>query len=598
MLASRSRTTWIPYAWWRFTLALCLAPLLGALAQQPKPLKIVLDGEDPAADSNALVNPQVFTLRWPPDVGRFLGIGTEKLKRDELVEIYNYLNEVAPVLFDPAREELPLPVSDGVPVYEGLLASASDNVKRFALRALSESYGAEAAAAVPSILELLADQNRKEQFTVFVARALGHIAPQAPTVVTALADRLARTEDEMPRLKAALIETLALAGAEAELARAELGRQLRSPKTSVQVAAYRALGALDHFEVPDHAKLRATRSFADLPPDKLFPILIAVRGYGPEASTTVPELLRLLSKEPPAHVKCLALEALGEAGRNDPGAARALLEAVAWAARDGGFVLELATKNLDQLDPKSSELVPVLAQALSHEHPQVRHQAAVVLKRFGPAGAHATHALATALKACDNRTDDKLVGAYLDALRSIGKDAREASDTVAALLPERSALYQGRTEYTTHKLRAYLLATLAEIGVPTSALPHILDSLANSNDRMVHLFAAGARAAAALGPQASQAVPFLLRPLKGQLRDEFINFDSYDSHFIGAGDFTTCRLDAIRALGRIGNAAEAAVPALQDVLTQKGVSLGGSTRLMRVPDIQAETRKALAAIQG
>ena len=49
------------------------------------------------------------------------------------------------------------------------------------------------------------------------------------------------------------------------------------------------------------------------------------------------------------------------------------------------------------------------------------------------------------------------------------------------LLSERSHLYRNREKGWVHPLRAYILVTLADIGVPAGAKPYILDFLTNSD---------------------------------------------------------------------------------------------------------------------
>ena len=78
----------------------------------------------------------------------------------------------------------------------------------------------------------------------------------------------------------------------------------------------------------------------------------------------------------------------------------------------------------------------------------------------------AVGALVRALAKADGKTDPYEVGAYLSALRAVGAGAAEAGSPLVQLLPERARLYQGQDPAFVHFLRAYILVTLADIGVP------------------------------------------------------------------------------------------------------------------------------------
>jgi hypothetical protein len=194
-------------------------------------------------------------------------------------------------------------------------------------------------------------------------------------------------------------------------------------------------------------------------------------------------------------------------------------------------------------------------------------------------------ALAQALRQCDGTTDHHQVAAYLEALRAMGPRAASAADTLVQFLPERSPLYKDRDKSDALRLRSFLLVTLADVGVPRTALPFIVESLAASN--MAHPFAAAARAAGARGPDAGVCIPFLLRALDPAFHDELITLDRYDA--VPDAEQTTGRLEAIRALGRMGPAARAAVPLLT------AIAEGDAARGDRA--VVGEAQKALKAIR-
>ena len=100
-------------------------------------------------------------------------------------------------------------------------------------------------------------------------------------------------------------------------------------------------------------------------------------------------------------------------------------------------------------------------------------------------------------------------------------------------------------------------------------------------------FAAAARAAGALGTNAVDAVPLLLRPLQEQMQEQPITFESFDSHASSTREYTTCQVEALRALRQIGPRAEAAAPVVREFL-EKPLPIANSNALMRIPDLRAE----------
>jgi hypothetical protein len=115
---------------------------------------------------------------------------------------------------------------------------------------------------------------------------------------------------------------------------------------------------------------------------------------------------------------------------------------------------------------------------------------------------------------------------------------------------------------------------------------------------MSHVYAAAARAAAALGPDAREAVPFLLRALKGEIRDQLITFEDFNQHRSSDGMYTTCKVEALRALAKIGAGAREAVPAIRALLEKPGLQLNATSRMFQAPDVSEEARHALQAIAG
>lgn len=166
--------------------------------------------------------------------------------------------------------------------------------------------------------------------------------------------------------------------------------------------------------------------------------------------------------------------------------------------------------------------------------------------------------LASLLLSFDGATDERIVARELDRLRGRGVAAEAAA--LVALLPEQSPLYRGRGPAEAARLRGYVFAALADVGTPAEAIPFVVAELAH--EHRVYLLAAAARAAGAAGPAARQAVPHLLRILSPSFHDDQISLSEYNAA-PPLRDPTTARLEAVRALGRIG--ARDALPVLREL---------------------------------
>ncbi|HYI07876.1 MAG TPA: hypothetical protein VEK57_02290 [Thermoanaerobaculia bacterium] len=165
----------------------------------------------------------------------------------------------------------------------------------------------------------------------------------------------------------------------------------------------------------------------------------------------------------------------------------------------------------------------------------------------------------TLLTHADGHTDHLQLAAALDALRALRHDAAPAAETLSALLPHRSRLYEDRDKTLVIRLRSYILVTLSEIGYPESAMPALFDILAHVDERMTALeVGAAVRAAGSLGPRGRELASYLLDTLADRFAGEEFSLDRYDSDFPPA-EATTVYVETIRALGRICSAEDAGI---------------------------------------
>jgi hypothetical protein len=165
--------------------------------------------------------------------------------------------------------------------------------------------------------------------------------------------------------------------------------------------------------------------------------------------------------------------------------------------------------------------------------------------------APAVQSLCTFLRECDGQTDHREVAAALDAIRSLGQDAADAAETLAALLPHRCALYRNRDKLIVTRLRAYIIITLGDIGVPPAAIPALVEVLAHFDGRMSAVeIGAAARAVGTMGARGQPFAPYLLNTISDRLSEEEFTLERYEPAF-SPHEATTIQIEAIRALGLV-----------------------------------------------
>lgn len=115
------------------------------------------------------------------------------------------------------------------------------------------------------------------------------------------------------------------------------------------------------------------------------------------------------------------------------------------------------------------------------------------------------------------------VAATIDAVRR----APERVSELVALLPESLPVYEGRSSAEVTRLRAYLLASFAETGLPADALPYVLEALESGHEP--YEVAGAAIALRGFEGSAAEVMPYLRharRNMNGT--DSIVSFESYD----------------------------------------------------------------------
>lgn len=167
------------------------------------------------------------------------------------------------------------------------------------------------------------------------------------------------------------------------------------------------------------------------------------------------------------------------------------------------------------------------------------------------------------LLACDGATTLEYVNDLLGRIvQGIPKEHESAKAShVASLLNLSHSLYQGRDRFETLQIRAQILFILSCSYVPKEASPYIDDLLRNSQDPRSR--AAAAYAAGNFGSRGHKFIPALIRIITGSQLDAPVALGLHSPLDHPDMTWTTDRLEAIRALGRIGTTTDECVAVLK-----------------------------------
>lgn len=247
--------------------------------------------------------------------------------------------------------------------------------------------------------------------------------------------------------------------------------------------------------------------------------------------------------------------------------------------------------SLERLLPRSEQTIEKLAAMLTHDRLTIRNQAAMALAPYGADITPAIPSLTAALKRLDSSCTTAQIVAYLDPLRKAGLLANGAAETIIQLMDERALVFKERRKPEVHRLRAYMLLTLADIGAARISIKYVVESLANSDKEMGFNFAVAAHAAGTLGAEAYELTPLLVRALKVDFADTPMTLESYFAPLTPTTT-TSGRIEAIRALAKIGPRANDAIPLLEALTATNPESKS------KIPSWKTEAQKALLAIKA
>lgn len=164
-------------------------------------------------------------------------------------------------------------------------------------------------------------------------------------------------------------------------------------------------------------------------------------------------------------------------------------------------------------------------------------------------------------RAALGKDDASDVAELLDTL--VAQNSGPACSTlIASRLNFESPLYAGRDKFESIRLRSYVFASLARLPVPDEAVPHALETIRHSRDPVSR--AAACRMAAKLGARGSGLVPAIARIACASQRGVPVALHQYSQAGPVDENWTTDRIEAVRALGSIGG--DLALQTLRDIV--------------------------------
>lgn len=443
------------------------------------------------------------------------------------------------------------------------------------------SYSPLATSCSPSEMAELAAELGDEEQQAAAFRALTVCGAEAvPLLLRLLGD---------PALQSQALDALIDMGPEAQAALPDLTRRLQGRAGDLRSQLPYAIAVIGQQQavpillpVLNHPDTTLAQRAAS-----------ALGRVGPEAAAAVPALRAALQR---SEIATAATGALGDIG---PAAQAAVPDLVARLGREesGYNTAVVALGNI------GAAAVPRLIDAVASPNPDVRLAAVDALRRVEPAY------LVSAVPALTRALGDEALQFYAaDALSEIGPAAVTAAPVLASLLREESVDWPVRAalanigegavpsliavlESRDPQGQANAVQVLAQIGPGAAAAVPALRAMLGQNAATLEVV----RALGAIGPEARAATPDLLPLLESDhqptrliaaLALGNIGPDAVPKliELLQRGDSQVQVLAAL-SLGQMGPAAQAAVPALTDLLTPVTARLEPRSKLMADRDL-------------
>jgi hypothetical protein len=487
-----------------------------------------------------------------------------------------------------------IPAEEGVPFLMKWLDNKSEVVKRTAMRMLGV-YGTEAKSAVPMLQQLMSgDPIRNVRDDAMLT--LTKIEPKNAEIAAAILERLGAAGADDSTNRAVLQALIAVAPLVPRSAVPRIAKFQEHRWAEMGIYAHEAIGKILALERPTLEQLRKMEAIDwRNAPDQGYSIFATIAEAGNKAEFAVPLLVELLIADLPPYLECVTLETLGKVKTGNPKLISALLDRM--MAKDP-LVRGKAYQALMIVDLKEPASVRAVAKGLRHSDPRVRSESAALLRRWDetnkltPAGHD--EILAPLIETIKEANDELAAGnlsSCLLLLRGFGARAAPVAETLEKMYRSDAYFKKLGKPFAAYQ-RASLLEALANIGIPESARPLFLEALQKGPTNEAdsgYAYTVSARAVAAFA-EAKQVVPLLLPALKVKGKEREFSYVDW-SRKGPDGRSTTARLEAIRALARIGPEASDALPLLREIADAEA-GKPGSIELV----IQGEARRAYNAI--
>jgi HEAT repeat protein len=431
------------------------------------------------------------------------------------------------------------------------LRDADVEVRRAAVLSVAR-IGREATPAVAALIAALQDDDLEVRQRA--AAALGVIGPDAACAIPSLLQAL--TNDTAGSVRQHAASALGSIRA-AEGVIPGLTAALGDPDANVRATAAEALGKIGP---PAHAALpRLLAAVADGVEYVRQNVAFALGRLGPQAPQVLTALLGLL-KDPHRDPRRFAARALSDLGPDAASAVDTLVEAL---GDPDGYVRADAAEALGKIGPPPIASIPALTQALCDDFWQVRHHAAKALARFGTEASEATGRLEDV---AGNDSSGLVRVAAAASLASICGQAERAVGLLVTLL--------NHSELNT---RAATAEALRSVG--SAAAAAVPELIARLGDGDWQVRAAAAETLGELGAAAVAAV----RALAVAFLEDYKAPDASARIRYGDGPiYDLVRHHAARALGKIGPAAQGALPALRSASAYQSVVCAAAEEAIRL----------------
>ncbi|MCW3052215.1 MAG: putative lyase [Chthonomonadales bacterium] len=418
----------------------------------------------------------------------------------------------------------------------------------------------------------------------FLVPALSHMMPEAAVAVPTLI-RTLELKQSTESVVEAVVDALGTIGPAAKSALPALNRTLKLSNPQVAAKTFAAIARVEgqpKLTLPESLTLLKQIDKRRIP--ALYAAFTTIQLQGTHSAAAPRILAQIVAHRKEKWLRRTAIDTLAEIGpQGDREAGVALIQ----AARGNDPVIALrVSKAFEKFGNTTEKVLPELG-ALLQESGEAGNSALGLLPALGPKVTPIVPALVQRLR-LEANGQVAIASTYSlpSELGRIGPAAKAAVPVLTSLLlkPTKERAAKGAYFYS----RTTLLTTLMQIGVTPEVLPVVREMLQSDQPTEV---ACAAHAVALLAPHANDTVPLLLRPLRPDYKDSAMT----SGFFHGYSQDTSARIEAIRALAKIGPAAREALPLLRSFAETPEVAAVRSR--FALPDLKQEAKQAIQAIR-